>query len=187
MACGPAWTSRVTFDYVALWALTVANSLILLLLIRYVARMPQLSRRADPAPGTPVPPWSLTALGGSVVRSEQMPSAYTLLFLASGCKPCHALLTELRAHGRPTSAALVAVGRGDVQALAQEAAPDGVAVYDHFLVDPDGALSRQLRIPGTPYAVSVHDGRIVRGGSAPTASDLDRIASTTRTAASSPA
>lgn len=154
------------WDYVAMWALLIANTFAILLIVRQLAHLPQFARRTGPRVGTPVH-WSLRSLEGTVVRSEEAPRDYALLFVASTCNPCHALLDDLRAHGKPDRAVYI-VGQGETATLAREAA----GTFDLFLEGGVGDLYRELQIPGTPWAVVVRDGVVAATGAAANASRL---------------
>lgn len=164
----------MSIDYIALWSLVILNTFAILLIVRQLAMLPQFARRPGPKAGSVVPDWSLTALDGRAVHASAMPGPYTLLFIASTCGPCHSLLGELRKVGRPQGL-ILAVAQGDADALAREAAGPSGALFDDVLLGGTGDLSRDLAIPGTPYAVAIASSRVVAAGVAPTAQDLSRV------------
>lgn len=164
----------MTLDYATLWVLVILNTLAIMLVIRQLAAMPHVARRAGPKVGTEVPAWSLESIDGRVVRSADLPTTYTLLFVASGCRPCHALFAELQTEG-PAPTALYIVARGDAPALAREAQSERGPLYDLFLRDDRAILSELVGVPGTPYAVAVRDGRVVAAKAVPTAEQLARV------------
>jgi hypothetical protein len=171
----------VGIDDIGLWALTIANTLGLLLVIRQLATLPQYTHtsgvreRKGPAVGTVIEDWSLAALEGGIRREQDLPPAYTLLFVASTCDPCHKLLAELRTVGRPASP-LYLVANGDAQSVATEATTAGGPLFDELLITGSGDLYQRLDVPGTPYAVSIRDRRVVAAGVSPAAADVARIA-----------
>lgn len=156
-------------DYVALWTLVIANTFAILLIVRQLARLPQFARRTGPRTGTPVH-WTLRSPDGRVMSSKDAPNAYTLLFVASTCKPCHALFEDLRARGKPP-ATLYVVSQGDGVSLTQEAP----GTFDLLLEGGVADLYRELQIPGTPWAVAVSDGVVVATGAASNVPQLSII------------
>ena len=164
----------MSIDYAALWMLVVMNTMAILLLVRQVATMPQFTRRTGPKAGTPVDDWSLESVHGGIKHSADLPDAYTLLFVASTCGPCHALFAEMRRVGRP-GGLLYVVGQGDAEAMSKEAESEQGPLFDLFLRGGRGEVYQKLGIPGTPWAVAVKGGRVESTGPASTAEQLSRV------------
>lgn len=163
----------MSLDYGALWALVLANTLLILLVIRHLAATPHITRLTGPQPGLEVGEWSLESLDGTTRRSADLPRTYTLLFMSHGCKPCQALMAELRQIG-PPQGALYVVYQEAAQILNEEE-PSGKQPYDLLLVDGGRGLYTKLGVPGTPYAVAVHDGRVNLARLAPTVEQLAKV------------
>ncbi|MGH2377809.1 MAG: hypothetical protein ACRDGT_04975 [Candidatus Limnocylindria bacterium] len=163
----------MALDSFALWVITLANTLGILLVIRQLAKQPQYLKRSDPKPGTDVGEWALVA-DGVLTRSSELPAAYTLLFVASACQPCHALLTELASRGKP-SGNLYLVTQDDGRGLLDRWRDGGRPPYDRFFTSDAGQLFRRLGIPGTPYAVAVENRTIRRAGVTPDTAALAAI------------
>jgi hypothetical protein len=165
---------RMSFDYAMLWLLVMTDTLAILLLVRQLATLPQFSRRSGPQAGTPIEPWSLEMMDGGTRRSTDLAEAYTLLFVASTCGPCHALFEEMRSAGRPRGL-LYVVAQGDAAALEKEAVSERGPMYDLFFRGGRGDLYQRLNVPGTPFAVAVRKGRIEAAGPAASTEQLFRV------------
>lgn len=165
----------MSWDYLALWALTVANSFAILLLIRQVAQHPAYRQPQGPKPGTPFENWSLSTLAGQPRTAAEMPEEYTMLFASDSCGPCRTLFDELARSGR-TRGALVVAADGESAALVRAAATASEPLYDDFLSGADHPFRQQHQIPGTPFAVAVRHGRVVASGPAGTPAQLQQVA-----------
>lgn len=160
----------MTFDYVLLWVLVVFNTFVSLLIIRQLAALPKVIRRPGPRPGLVLGDWVHPTSTGRQLRSSELPTEYTLLFVSGSCQPCRSLLEEIHERGRPQGM-LVLVSQDDGQALSAER-PDATA---DFLLPQDRDLYERLSIPGTPFAVKIQDGKVVRAAAAPTLSMLAEV------------
>lgn len=168
-------------DYLAVWALTVANSLAILLVVRQLARLPK-PRAPGPRVGAPFVNWTLATLAGEQRSSRNMPSEYTMLFAANDCRQCHTLFSDL-AESKRTIGVLVVAADGDAAALAGPAEARTAQFYDEFLTGADQAFRQQFHIPGTPFAIAVRQGHVVGSGATRTPAELQRIADMLRPSA----
>lgn len=167
----------MSLDLLALWTITAINTLGLLLVVRQLAALPQFSRRLGPRKGESLGDWEMKTPDGDIVRGRDVSGAYTLLFVSATCGPCHELFAELRDTGRHAGT-LYVVAHGDPAVVSAEAVSPQGLVYDRLLVgNREDPLFVRLSIPGTPYAVAVRDGKVVRAGIAAKAEQLARVSS----------
>ena len=165
----------VPFDSIALWALTIVNSFVIILVIRQLATLPKYNRPPGPRPGAPFDDWVLTTLSGEQRSANQMPSEYLMLIAAERCGPCHALFAQLAHAGRPRGHFVIA-GEGDAAVLSQATSTPTGPLSDEYLAGVDLAFMQRFDIPSTPYGLAVKRGRIVASGPARTPAELQRIA-----------
>jgi hypothetical protein len=171
----------VSFDLIALWALTVINSFALILVVRQLATLPKYNKRPGPRPGSPFGDWELTTLNGDKRSSKQMPPEYVMLVAAETCGPCHALFAQLAHSGRPRDHFVIA-GQGDPGVLSRAASTPAGPLYDEYLGGVDEGFLQRFDITSTPYAVAVKYGRVVASGPARTPAELETIAAIFRPA-----
>lgn len=162
-------------DQVALWILTVLNTLAILAVVRQLAALPQFVRRSGPAKGLVVGQWSLRTIENVILTSRQMPHNYTLLFVSGSCAPCRLLFQDLRDVGPPPGL-LYPVAISEPQVVAHELKDAGVSYAALLVSDAEDPLMKRLAVPGTPYAISIRGDRVVEAGIASRFSDLQRIA-----------
>ena len=168
----------MSFDYVVLWILTIANSVAILLVVRQLAALPAF-RPAGPRPGTSFANWTLRAPNGAPRSSSEMPLEYTMLFASEACGPCHTLLGEL-AQSTPIGETLIVAAEGDAPRLQQEALSPRGPVYDEFLSGADSEFRQRFHVPGTPFGIAVRRERVVAAGPLRTAKDLEKLAAALR-------
>lgn len=112
-------TAPVTLSYIALWALVVLDSLVLLGLVRIVAQL-QRSRTEPasrwgerPEPGEPAPAFQTVDLDGRPVTSDDFAGHLrALLFVSATCESCAPSLDELRALNHKSGHRVTVVCRG---------------------------------------------------------------------------
>lgn len=171
----------MSLDQILLWALTLMNTFLILLLVRQLASLPQYRRSKGPSVGAAFDGWSLPALGGGVRTSAQMPSEYTLLFASATCAPCHTLLEKLAVSGR-TRGTLVIATDGNPEKVREAATGPQGPLYDDFLIDADHTFRERIDVPGTPFAVAIRNERVVSSGPASTPEALQKVADSLRSA-----
>jgi hypothetical protein len=164
----------VGLDYLAIWALTIANSFAVLLIVRRLAQLPS-PRGSGPRIGAPLGSWTLKTLTGDQRSSADMPSEYTMLFTSDRCGQCRTLFGRLAQSGRMVGR-LVVASDGDAAALTEASVNREEPLYDELLSGADLSFRQQLRIPGTPFAIAVRGGRVIASGAAATPEDLQKIA-----------
>lgn len=176
----------MSFDYLLLWALTIANSFGLILMVRQLAARPVYRTVSGPPPGLRFTDWTLKTLEGLPRSSSEMPVEYTMLFASDNCGPCHTLLGKLAQAGR-TVGTLVLAADGDAAKLQQAALSARGPLYDEFLAGADQTFRQRFEVPGTPYAVAIRQGRVLASGPTRTPEDLQKIADVLRPRVVTPA
>jgi hypothetical protein len=171
----------MSWDYVVLWALTVINSFVILLLVRQLALMPKYTRAPGPRLGSTFGEWALQTMGGRALTSKQMPEEYVMLFASESCGPCHTLFAQLAHVGRSTGT-LVVAAEGNATKLERAARTANRPLYDEFLEGVDDGLMQRLQIPSTPFAVAIRQSRVVAAGPARTPAELETITAVLRPA-----
>lgn len=164
----------MSFDYVLLWGLTIANSFAILLVVRQLSHMPAYRPVNGPRTGSRFADWTLRTLEGKQRSSAEMPSEYTILFASENCGPCHTLLAELGRSGRKAGTLVIAAD-GDATSLQRETLTSRGSVCDEFLTGADPAFRRRLKIPGTPFAVAVSREQVLASGPVRTSTELEKI------------
>jgi peroxiredoxin len=121
------------------------------------------SRAGGLAVGAPAPEFRLASLQGEMVTLSSLHAParrVMLIFVASGCGPCTALMPEIagwqQSHTERLKLALIAAG--DPGRLREEAAPFGLS---GVLLDLDRVVAKSYLAAGTPGAVIIDpNGRI---------------------------
>ena len=163
----------MSLEFGALWAVTLVNSFVMILVVRQIATLPRYNRPPGPKPGATFDQWQLQTLNGRSRVATEMPPAYTMLVTAERCGVCHALVAQLAHEGKPQGHLVIATdgGKGELA----RAAASGGTVYDEFLVGVDQTFLQRYEIPSSPYALAIRHGRIVAAGPARTATELAKI------------
>lgn len=160
-------------SYIALWALVIFHTLVLLEVVRRMgAGSEGVGGQVLPAEegnllesGTKAPTFETPeVLSGIVIRSEALQGQPTLLvFVAPHCPACKDVAEELEAFCRRVKARLVALCQGraeDCARLAKDHLP-GILV----LLDESGAIANSFRVTWTPTAVLLdNQWRVLRYG-----------------------
>ncbi|GAB4587888.1 TlpA family protein disulfide reductase [Nocardia sp. IFM 10818] len=103
-----------------------------------------------PAVGSPIPSFTATTAEGATIRSSELWNGHTvLLFVSPRCRPCHALLTELKGRQRPLQDAALVLVTPDAARLTDD------DIDARILVDSDRRIMGALSIQATPAALSV--------------------------------
>lgn len=169
-----------TATYLALWALVIFQSLLILALLR---QMGEIRKRIDEG-GLPVDdrlPTGVPApeLAGADLRTGEPVGLRSLdgrggvlLFLSPVCTVCKGLAEGLSRRGGEESVPVIAICQGEEEACSQFASRLGPHIP--LLVDEDFALGTRYRISGSPTAVVLDGETAVRAYGHPReATDLD--------------
>lgn len=160
-------------SYIALWALVIFHTLVLLEVMRQMGTgLEGAEGQAFPAGegnlleiGTKAPTFETPeVLSGMVIRSEALQGQPTLLvFVAPRCPACKDVAEELEAFRRRVKARLVALCQGtaeDCARLAKDHLP-GILT----LLDESGAVANSFQVKWTPTAVLLdNQWRVLRYG-----------------------
>lgn len=165
-------TALFLTSYFALWMLILFHTLILLEVVRRVARGHVPSGEIDPIgqtdllrTGTQAPNFEAPELPSRQrVRSESWQGQSTMLvFMAPECPTCRETAHELIELRRQANAHVVVLCRGEVSACKQFA--DMYLPDVQVLLDEAGTIAQDFRIKRTPTAVHLDEkGRILRYG-----------------------
>jgi peroxiredoxin len=156
-------------SYVALWLLVIAQSLILLGVVRTIYELKNSlgghSLNSDERwRGRDVPAFTTLDISGGLIDSAKFRDHLTaLLFVSPTCKSCTATLDEVKALGARTNGNVVVLCRADHDecvGLAEDA-----ELNVPFVVDEGLEISRLFDVSSVPTAVLIdEDGRIQRYG-----------------------
>ncbi len=153
---------------VVLCVAVIALAIVILGLLRQMN--PVLERFAEggflaemangPEAGEPLPHFAAVGPDGEVTSEQLAGRPAVLVFLSAGCGPCNALAAEMSdANPAILSPELLVIttdqGREDLPL------PAGVRVW----TEPDHAVSRALKVTGTPLAVAIGPDGIVKSSS----------------------
>ena len=157
-----------------LWAITLLNSLAIVVLAHRLARVAAAAEVPRLPQRTAFNGWTERALAGGTRSAADMPAEYLVLFVREHCDLCHALLTQLAHEGRP-DVHFVLAGEGNPDVLTRAASSVLGSAYDEYLV-VDGTFLRRFGVASVPYAMAIRRGRIVRAGPARTPPELIEVA-----------
>lgn len=160
-------------SYLALWALVIFQTLVLLELVRQ-DRHPAATTTASPddnalgdmlVSGSVAPEFEGRDIAsGTVVHSSSLRGRpLALIFVSPTCSSCEAIAGELAAYQRRSGAQLVLLcrgGLGDCTGFVRSHFADTLALQDE-----DGAAAKRYKVISTPTAVLLDgQGRILRYG-----------------------
>ncbi|MGH7721030.1 MAG: TlpA family protein disulfide reductase [Gemmatimonadaceae bacterium] len=169
-------------SYVALWALVIFQSIVLVGLVRALARLQQRGAQVDGPidhhdhlAGREAPEFSATDLSGRLVRASEFagrPRAF--LFVSPECRTCRLTLSEMNALEWKAEGTVVVIcqsGRSECRALAER-----FDLEAPVLVDEDAAISDLFAVNGVPTAVLVTaDDQIASYGQPMRGEELDEM------------
>jgi peroxiredoxin len=170
------------YSYLALWALLMTTSLLLVAVIRQVRDLHSYWGENDPAWGLPLgaPAPALPKedlFGRPVTLGAERGKKTVLLFLSRGCPGCRAAMTEMPVLATREDMILVLVVSGkplDARLFLATFRREIGFPHVPALADPDSKLTQQYNARAVPYVVVVdEDGRIGAQGAVP----LDQLGS----------
>jgi peroxiredoxin len=148
-------------SYLALWALVLLGSLVLLGLVHIVSglqnsRTESSSRWGDrPEPGQLAPSFRAVDLAGHPVTSDQSAGGMrALLFVSATCESCAPSLDELRALNHKAGHSVMVVCRGSVGECRDLVARHGI--WFPTVVDEGYEISTLYGISKVPMAVLIN-------------------------------
>lgn len=148
-------------SYAALWILVIAQSLVLLGVVRLVYQIQHASvPEGQLERGQAAPQFSAVALAGTPISSADFaghPAA--LLFVSPSCPSCRATLAELDALRYKADGNVIVICRSDRNDCAELAEAYGLDVLT--VADEDQRISRLFGVTSNPTAVIIDEqGRI---------------------------
>jgi methylamine dehydrogenase accessory protein MauD len=120
------------------------------------ATTPRYVGRSGLKPGTKAPDFILPSVTGKEIALRDLAGRKVLLvFLQSGCQPCQRIVPELNRLQYTSDLCVVAVNRGEVQAVQQWTR----AVRADFpvLIQEGRNLSRRYEVVATPFAFLIDE------------------------------
>ena len=160
---------------IALWAAVMGVGFLLLGTLRSLgllqwqveqlqATQPSRINRNGLKPGAKAPEFSLPDIDDREASLSELRGTRTLLvFVQSGCKPCHAIVPELNQRQRAGEFCVVAVNNADPQE-AKDWAKETQAEFP-VLVQDQFEVSKQYQVFATPFAFLIdEDGKIASSG-----------------------
>lgn len=162
---------------VAAVLLGLANTTVLVLLMRSAGGEPTIETQKGLPLGAALPAFAVDALDGSRF-TEQDASARLVLFLGASCRPCHQIARELAtAEARLLERLLIFV-TGDPPRVGDNVL-DLLSFMprDHVTYDPARTIADRLGTPGTPFLYAIDpNGRVGAKTLNVSTSRLDTIA-----------
>lgn len=147
---------------IAIATLTLANSVVLILVLRHLALSTPAAARAGPRVGSVLSPWSLQTIDGRNFQSMMLPASYVLVVVSTSCLACRDLFRDLSMEDLPehTLSPMYLMSMGEAVAVreAMGKVPDGY--FAEVLVGAEFELLTALKVPSTPHAIAVRDGHV---------------------------
>jgi hypothetical protein len=153
-------------ESVALWVLTLINTVGIVLILRQLASGPPVMQRSNPAIGSVLPTWSLQNLEGRTVSSLTLPASYVLVATSTSCIVCNDLFRDLAQRKVDTGGRAYLISAGDPSAVREAVHEVPQGYFREVLVGATLELLTKLHVPATPYAIAVRDGKVVAAKSA---------------------
>lgn len=173
-------TTGFYLSYIALWALVIALTLVLIGVVRSVYRMqlkvPRGFEEEEGLPaGFPVPEFSVLDLEGNQIDNTSLAGRVSaLLFVSPLCTSCAVTLAELQALQSKTGGNVVVFCRAGAEACTDLAERYGLSVP--VVVDERLQISELFNVLAPPTAVLVdEDGRIQTYGHPMKVEDLETL------------
>ncbi len=135
--------------------LGLANTAVLLLLVRIASQEPAMETQKGLPLGSALPAFDTTALDGTRV-TEKDATSHLVLFLGASCRPCHQVARELATAETKLLAQLFILVTGDAPRLGDNLF-DLLAFMPRNVVahDPRRELADRLGMPGTPFVYAI--------------------------------
>jgi hypothetical protein len=135
--------------------LGLANTVVLLLLVRSAAQGVVVETRKGLPLGAALPAFEVSALDGRRV-TEQDAASHLLLFLGASCRPCHQIARELASAEAQLFQRLLIMVTGDPPRLGDNIFELlGSVPGNHVAHDSTREIADRLGMPGTPFVYAV--------------------------------
>lgn len=157
-------TTALIVSYAILWVLVLANTVILIGVVRLVGNDAPSTSKSGPVAGSPIPRFSTTASTGNKVSDDTLRGKTSaLLFVSPDCATCSATLEEMAALDYKVDRDLIVICRSSSAKCAQ--IPDLMDGKYQVVFDSNDELSRSFGITVNPTAVTISEGgRILQFG-----------------------
>jgi hypothetical protein len=113
-----------------------------------------------PTSAASLPPVTVTALNGQVIRSDQIPHAprWVLIYLTPGCAPCEVVLQAVgQQEGSTTGPRLIVFVQGGTEEATALRATVPELQGAGWYADPEGAAFAGLRLAGVPTVIGLRE------------------------------